>query len=157
MTNGSTVAEEASFTKDGNVYYLTADFKGELGSTYILELTYQNPLESSANMASVKPFIYRSEGDKNWEVHIPMEAPTAKMNNSYFGTEDDCSDPSKNLYFVREGNYPFAFYLHGANISVFENTILKRENESKRIDEFFPGFLEWSTSNGTKNQDWYIK
>jgi LruC domain-containing protein len=61
------------------------------------------------------------------------------------------------LYFVREGNYPFAFYLHGVNISVFENTILKRENESKRIDEFFPEFLEWSISNGAKNQDWYLK
>ena len=157
IAKGSTVTEEASFTKEGNVYYLTADFKGELGTTYILELSYQTPLESSANLASVKPFIYRSEGDKNWEVHIPMEAPTAKMNTSYFGTEDDCSDPSKGLYFVREGNYPFAFYLAGANISVFENTILKRENESKRIDELFPGFLEWSISKGTTNQDWYIK
>lgn len=157
MAKGSTVAEETSFTKDGNVYYLTADFKGELGTTYILELSYKNALGSSADMASVKPFLYRSEGDKNWEVHIPMEAPTAKMNISYFGTGDDCSDPSQGLYFVREGNYPFAFYLSGANISVFENTILKRENESKRIDELFPGFLEWSISKGTKNQDWYIK
>jgi LruC domain-containing protein len=108
-------------------------------------------------VASVKPFIYRSDGDKNWEVHIPMEAPTEKMNTSYFGTENDCSDPSKGLYFVREGNYPFAFYMHGVNISVFEDTILKRENESKRIDELFPGFMEWSTSGGTTNQDWYIK
>jgi hypothetical protein len=47
--------------------------------------------------------------------------------------------------------------MHGVNISVFENTILKRENESKRIDELFPGFLGWSTSGGTTNQDWYIK
>lgn len=157
MAKGATVAEEASFTKDGNVYYLTSDFKGELGTTYILELSYDTPLGSSADMASIKPFIYRVVGDKNWEVHIPMEAPTAKMNTSYFGTGDDCSDPSKGLYFVREGNYPFAFYLHGVNISVFENTILKRENESKRIDEFFPDFLEWSTSKGTKKQDWYLR
>ena len=157
MAKGSTVAEEASFTKEGNVYYLTADFKGELGTTYILELSYKNPLSSSADLASVKPFIYRSEEDQNWEVHIPMEAPTAKMNTSYFGTSDDCSDPSKGLYFVREGNYPFAFYLAGVNISVFENTILKRENESKHIDELFPDFLEWSSSHGATNQDWYIK
>ena len=157
MAKGSTVAEDASFTKDGNVYYLTSNFKGELGTTYILELSYSNALSSSADMASIKPFIYRSSGDKNWEVHIPMEAPTAKMDTSYFGKDDDCSDPSKGLYFVREGNYPFAFYLHGVNISVFEDTILKRENESMRIDQFFPGFLEWSTSNGTKNQDWYLR
>lgn len=157
MAKGSTVAEEATFTQDGNVYYLTNDFKGELGTTYILELTYNSALSSYSKMASIKPFIFRSEGDKNWEVHIPMEAPTAKMNTSYFGKEDDCSDPSKGLYFVREGNYPFAFYLAGANISVFEETILKRSNESKRIDELFPGFLEWSTSGGTTNQNWYIK
>jgi LruC domain-containing protein len=157
IAKGSTEEVEASFTKDGNVYYLTADFKGELGTTYILELSYKNPLGSSADMATIKPFIYRSEGDKNWEVHIPFEAPTSKMNTAYFGTQDDRSDPAKGLYFVREGNYPFAFYLSGANISVFENTILKRENESKRIDVLFPDFLKWSTSNGTTNQDWYVK
>jgi LruC domain-containing protein len=157
IAKGSTVEKEVSFTQDGNVYYLTNDFKGELGTTYILELIYNTPLNSDAELAKIKPFIYRSEGDKNWEVHIPMEAPTAKMNTSYFGTEDDCSDPSKGLYFVREGNYPFAFYLDGANISVFEETILKRENESKRIDELFPGFLEWSTSKGATNQNWYLK
>ena len=38
-------------------------------------------------MASIQPFIYRSEGNQNWEVHIPMEAPTVKMNTSYFGKE----------------------------------------------------------------------
>lgn len=157
IANGSTVVEEASFTQGDNVYYLTSDFKGELGTTYILELTYGSALNSSDELASIQPFIYRSEGDQNWEVHIPMEAPTAKMNTSYFGKDDDCSDPSKGLYFVRSGNYPFAFYLKGANISVFEETILKRENESKRIDELFPGFLEWSTSGGTTNQNWYIK
>ena len=158
IAKGSTVAEEASFTKDGNVYYLTSDIKGELGTTYILELTYGTALNSSSQMASIQPFIYRSESDgKNWEVHIPMEVPTANMNTSYFGTADDCSDPSKGLYFVRSGNYPFAFYLKGANIEVFKETILNRDNESKRIDELFPGFLEWSTSHGITHQDWYLR
>ena len=160
IAKGSTEAVNASFTKDGNnVYYLTDDITTEIGTTYILELTYGSALSSSSQMASIQPFIYRSEGDKNWEVHIPMEAPTAKMNTSYFGTEDDCSDPSKGLYFVREVNchYPFAFYLHGVNISVFEETILKRSNESKRIDELFPDFLKWSMSNGETNHNWYLK
>lgn len=157
MAKGSKVPEKASFTQEGNVYYLTDNFKGELGTTYILELVYGSELSSSSQMATIQPFIYRAESDKNWEVHIPMEAPTAKMNTDYFGTVDDCSDPSKGLYFVREGNYPFAFYLKGASIDVFKDTILKRENENKPIDELFPGFLEWSTSNGTTNQNWYIR
>ena len=150
-------AEDANFTKDGNVYHLTEDFTGELGMTYILELTYSTPLNSSEELASIQPFIYRQEGDKNWEVHIPMEAPTAKMNTSYFGKGDDRSNPDKGLYFVRQGNYPFAFYLKGADISVFEETILKRENESKAIDKLFPDFLKWSNSNGETNQDWYLR
>ena len=150
-------AEDANFTKDGIVYHLTEDFTGELGTTYILELTYSTPLNSSEELASIQPFIYRQEGDKNWEVHIPMEAPTAKMNTSYFGKGDDRSNPDKGLYFVRQGNYPFAFYLKGADISAFEETILKRENESKPIDKLFPHFLDWSTSGGTTNQDWYLR
>ncbi len=157
VASGSTEAEEVSFTKDGNVYYLTEDFNGELGTTYILELTYTNPLESSADLASIQPFIYRSEGNQNWEVHIPMEAPTAKMNTSYFGKGDDRSNPSDGSYFVRQGNYPFGFYLKNADISAFEETILKRENESISIDKFFPGFLDWSISGGTTNQDWYLR
>ena len=86
-----------------------------------------------------------------------MEAPTAKMNTSYFGKGDDRSNSDKGLYFVRQGNYPFAFYLKGADISAFEETILKHENESKPIDELFPHFLEWSISNGNTNRDWYLR
>ena len=153
---GSIEEEEFNFIKDGNVYYLTDDFKGELGTTYILELTYGTALSSSADLASIQPFIYRSEGDQNWEVHIPMEAPTAKMNTSYFGKGDDRSNPTDKMYFVRQGNYPFAFYLKGADISAFEETILKPGNESIPIDQFFPGFIKWSISGGETNRDWYL-
>ena len=153
---GSTDAVGTSFTKVGKVYYLTDDVKREIGSTYILELTYNTPLELSSQMASIQPFIYRSEGIVNWELHIPMEAPTARMNTSYFGQNDDCSDPIHKLYFVRQGNYPFALYLKGADINIFKETILKRENESIPIDQFFPGFLDWSVSGGDSSQDWYL-
>ena len=152
----STDAVGTSFTKVGKVYYLTDDIKREIGSTYILELTYKTPLKLSSQMASIQPFIYRSEGTVNWELHIPMEAPTARMNTSYFGKNDDCSDQIHELYFVRQGNYPFALYLKGADIDIIKETILKRENESIPIDQFFPGFLEWSVSGGDSSQDWYL-
>jgi LruC domain-containing protein len=140
----------------GKVYYLTDDIKREIGSTYILELTYKTPLKLSSQMASIQPFIYRSEGTVNWELHIPMEAPTARMNTSYFGKNDDCSDQIHELYFVRQGNYPFALHLKGADINIFKETILKRENECIPIDQFFPGFLDWSISGGDSSQDWYL-
>ena len=156
IASGSTEEEVTSFTKNGNVYYLTDDIKREIETTYILELTYGSAL-SSSQMASIQPFIYRSEGSLNWEVHIPMEAPTVKMNRNYFKKDDDCSDEIHGLYYVRDGNYPFAFYLKNADIDAFKETILKRENESIPIDQFFPGFLDWSTSGGTTNQDWYLR
>lgn len=151
-----TEAAAANFTKEGNVYYLTDDIKGEIGTTYIFELSYSSAQQSS-NLASVQPFIYRTEADgKLWEVHIPFEAPTAKMNTAYFGTQDDASVPSEGKYFVREGSYPFAFYLAGVKAESFLNTILQRSNESKRIDSFYPGFIQWSASNGELNADWYL-
>ena len=159
IASGSTEEEVTSFVKNGNVYYLTDDIKREIGTTYILVLTYGSALSSSSQMASILPFIYRSEGNNlNWEVHIPMEAPTARMDYSYFRKDDDCSDyiHHPQQYFVRDGNYPFAFYLKNADIDAFKETILKRENESIPIDQFFPGFLEWSISGGTTNQDWYL-
>ena len=156
IASGSTEEEVTSFVKNGNVYYLTDDIKREIGTTYILELTYGSAL-SSSQMASIQPFIYRSEGNQNWEVHIPMEAPTVKMNTGYFGKDDDCSNLVHHQYFVRDGNYPFAFYLKNADIDAFKETILKRENESIPIDQFFPGFIDWSTSGGTTNQDWYLR
>jgi LruC domain-containing protein len=153
---GSEEPVAANFTKDGNVYLLTGDITRELHTTYILELTFEGGI-TEGNAAKIKPFIYRNVADsKRWEVHIPMEAPTAKMDVSFFGKDSDRSDISQKKYYVGEGDYPFAFRLAGVGIDVFKNTILKRDNESKAIDVFFPEFIEWSTSNGKKKKDWYL-
>ena len=61
------------------------------------------------------------------------------------------------MYYVGDGRFPFAFYLEGVSIDAFKSTTLKLENESKRIDTFFPEFLEWSISEGKKSSDWYLK
>lgn len=150
---------EVSFKKEGNVYLLTEDVKGEINSTYILELTYNSGVTDITKVATVKPFIFRNEeGDKRWEVHIPFEAPTAKMNTAYFGTGDDRSVPAEGKYFVRDSDYPFAFCLSGVTIDKFVDTILKYpDNEKAPISQLYPEFLKWSTSKGTENQDWYIK
>lgn len=152
----STDTIEANFTKDGNVYLLTEDIKAELNTTYILELNYKNGITNDSKTATIKPFIYRTEGNKRWEVHLPYEAPSSKMETNYFGTMDDCSVPEEGKYFVRKGDYPFAFCLTGVSIDSFQETLLLRENEKKKINELYPEFLEWSTSKGAKYPDWYL-
>ena len=148
---------EVNFTKEGNVYLLTEDVKGEINSTYILELIYNSGIADIAKLASIKPFIYRNEdADKRWEVHIPFEAPTSKMITGYFGTLDDKSVPAEGKYYVRNSNYPFAFYLEGVSIDTFKETLLLRKNESVKISDLYPSFLPWVKSNGEEHADWYL-
>lgn len=152
-TNDTT---EVTFRNENNVYYLTDDVKATLGTTFILELNYEVG-QISSTLASVQPFIYRDEANnKTWEVHIPFEAPTEKMNLTYFGKQDDTSDPDVNRFFVRDSDYPFAFFLYGAKIEKFKNTILKRENESIKISDLYDDFLKWSVSKGVDCPDWYL-
>ena len=146
--------KEANFEKDGNTYLLTDNITGTLLTQFIIEFEYSGGITESQK-STVKPFIYRNKDGGRWEVHIPFEAPTSKMITSLFGTEDDLSDPSKGIYYVREGYYPFAFFLSGTTIEPFKNTILLRDNEKKPINELYRDFLEWSTSNGSKKSGWY--
>jgi LruC domain-containing protein len=156
IASGSDDEETVTFENDGSIYYLTNDVKAELGTTYILELFYKDGVGNN-DLASVEPFIFRKEAnDQEWEVHIPYEAPTAKMDFSYFGKGDDASKVNDNIFFVRSGNYPFAFYLAGVNIDAFKDTILLRANESKMIDKLYPDFLDWSLSKGTEKPQWYL-
>lgn len=156
IASGSDDEETVTFENDGSIYYLTNDVKAELGTTYILELFYKDGV-GKGDLASVEPFIFRKEAnDQEWEVHIPYEVPTAKMDFSYFGKGDDASKVSDNIFFVRSGNYPFAFYLAGVNIDAFKDTILLRANESKMIDKLYPDFLDWSLSKGTEKPQWYL-
>ncbi len=152
VKNGN--VEEVDFVKDGDVYLLTNNIKGEIGTEYILELNYENGI-SDSQASTAKPFLYRDlPNGMRYEVHIVGEAPTSKMDTSYFGLEDDCSDPAKGLYYVRAGNYPFAFYLSDATVKDVEK-ILLRENESISIDQLFPGYLNWVNSKGASNANWY--
>ena len=156
IASGSDDEETVTFENDGSIYYLTNDVKAELGTTYILELFYKDGVGNN-DLTSVEPFIFRKEAnDQEWEVHIPYEVPTAKMDFSYFGKGDDASKVNDNIFFVRSGNYPFAFYLAGVNIDAFKDTILLRANESKMIDKLYPDFLDWSLSKGTEKPQWYL-
>lgn len=141
--------------KENIFFYLTDDISKELGTTYTIDVTYANA--QKASMTNIELFIYRKEGSKYWEVHLPLQSPTSRVQSKYFGTLADRSNYSKKTnFYTRSGDYPFAFCLEGVSIEQFKGTILKPENETKPIDTFFPGFIEWSRSNGTTNEDWYL-
>jgi len=143
------------YTKDGDVYYLTDEVKKYLGYTYVITVVYDKA-QTMSNLAEYEPFIWRKQDNgKQWEMHLPFCKPTDKMDYSLFNTDDDKSDPSKGVYYVRNSVYPFAFYLANARAEDFMETILN-QGENKPISTFYPEFLKWSTSNGEENPDWYL-
>jgi LruC domain-containing protein len=158
VTKAQTVTYETfKDGSDGTIYYLTSQVEDDLGSTYIIELTYKTVQDATALDNVIEPFIYRKEDDgKYWEVHIPYAKPTSRMNTSYFGQLSDRTNVSKGEYFVRAGLYPFAFHLTGTKAEHFFDTILSPDDNLQPIDEFYPDFRSWSSSRGQKNADWYL-
>jgi len=157
---GAETFEAADFERDGKVVLLTPDVKETMGATYRITAKYDAPV-ADAQAGTIKPFIYRTDRDgltagKRWEVHIPYEAPTARAEMSFFGTNDDKSVPEKGIYYVRAENYPFAFFLSGANDGDVAK-LLDQTNEKSPIDQVYPAYAEWAATNGEKNKDWYKK
>ncbi len=143
-----------------DIYALTEDVKSEINTTYILELTYSDA-QPIKNLVEIEPFIYGIRENKDeeltqWEVHLPNKKPTSVMDLSYFCTHQDASNFSKGKFFVSSNEYPFAFYLANAKAENFFNTTLVRANESKSISSFYPKFLNWATSKGAEDADWYL-
>ena len=55
---------------------------------------------------------------------------------------------------MRGNSYPFAFYLAGAT-EIDLAKLLDPQNEKTHIDELYPAYSGWVTSNGGNNTDWY--
>ena len=137
-----------------NIYLLTENVKDDMGAEYKVTVNYSDPISTQSE---AQAFIFKNEADGlRWEMHIPLEVPTSKMNRGYFNQGDDASQISKSIYYVRKGNYPCAFFLSRATESDLSK-LLDSANERKAINLLYSGYDEWVTSNGEKNKDWYKK
>lgn len=135
-----------------NIYLLTENVKDNMGAEYKVTVNYSKPISAQSE---AQAFIFKNEEDGlRWEVHIPQETPTSKINKTHFGQGDDAFKPDRGIYYVRKGNYPFAFFLSRATESDLSK-LLDGNNERKAINLLYSGYDEWVTSNGEKNKDWY--
>lgn len=128
------------------------------GTTFEVRTVFNSPMSPYKGF---NPFIVVCK-DKGWmeqgrtEVHLPKYAPTPKADTSMFGKEDDASDIGKGLYYVREGNYPFAIKLKGIESATEPVPGFVVPIENKAIDVTYPNFIKWVESNGTESTDWYL-
>ena len=147
---------EATFEYEpqDNVYLLTTNVKENMGAEYKVTVNYSKPI---SKQSEAQAFIFKNDADGlRWEVHVPQEIPTSKINTKYFGQGDDASKPNQSIYYVRKGNYPFAFFLSRATESDLSK-LLDGANEKKAINLLYSGYDGWVSSNGEKNKDWYKK
>lgn len=155
------ITEQLEYDEENQIFYVIPDTKKNPGLTYTVEFLHipdGSPQYYERNYKEYKSlvdvFLYRKEGDKNWEVHTKGMEPTPKMNFDYFGKGDDLSKPAEGIYYVRAGNYPYALFLDGQQIDKMSK-IFDIENEGFTLDMMYPKYTKWVETEGRENSDWY--
>ena len=158
---GKDATSQLEYDEVNQIYYVIPDTRKNPGVTYMVEFVHipeDAPKLYERNYKKYKSqidvFLYRREGDKNWEVHTSGMQPTPFMDYKYFGTGDDLSDPAKGVFYVRSGNYPFALYLSGQEIDKCSK-LFDENNEGVSFELLYPNYVKWVESNGTQWTDWY--
>lgn len=119
---------------------------------------FRNPIpKSQFRHAPYNPFITTSSKDK--EVHMTNYTPTLLAEPGYFGTEDDRSIYGQGTYYITFDTngvqMPFALHIP-SDPDPAKDIPFVIPRESKRIDLFYPKFLNWITSGGEQDGDWYL-
>lgn len=157
------ITDQLEYDQENQIFYVIPNTKQNPGLTYTVEFLHipdGSPKFYERNYkeytSKIDVFLYRKEGDMNWEVHTKGMEPTPKMNFSYFGKGDDRSNPQKGVYYVRQGNFPFGLFLSGKMIDEFEE-IFDIRNEGLTLDVMFPKYNRWVETEGMENSDWMNK
>ena len=155
------ITEQLEYDEENLIFYVIPDTKKNPGLTYTVEFLHipdGSPQYYERNYKDYKSqidvFLYRKEGDKNWEVHTKGMEPTPKMNFDYFGKGDDLSKPAEGIYYVRAGNYPYGLFLDGQQIDKMSK-IFDIENEGFTLDMMYPKYTKWVETEGKENPNWY--
>lgn len=155
------ITEQLEYDEENLIFYVIPDTKKNPGLTYTVEFLHipdGSPQYYERNYKDYKSqidvFLYRKEGDKNWEVHTKGMEPTPKMNFDYFGKGDDLSKPSEGIYYVRAGNYPYALFLNGQQIDKM-SILFDIKNEGFTLDMMYPKYTKWVETEGKENSNWY--
>ena len=86
--------------------------------------------------------------DRGKEIHLSDHPPTSLVNQAYFKTGDDDSDPASGRYYKTKSNLPWAIRIS----SGFNYT-----NERAQITSGYLKFAAWAQSAGIQFPDWYLK
>ncbi len=101
---------------------------------------------SVLSSVNFNPYIIVGQ-ERGKEVHLVNMPPSQLMNTSYFGSLDDGSVPSSNIYFKSKQGLPWALNI---------NQSIPYAMEKIDFISAFPNFANWALSNGSTHTDWYL-
>ncbi len=107
-------------------------------------ISYTSPI-SEASFGEKNPFIF-IDGERGKEVHMSDKEPTSLANLTYFGSEDDDSNPAAGRYYKNSTNLPWA-------IDIIHNFVYPKEKSSIHLG--YNRFGDWAESGGAEFPDWY--
>lgn len=118
-----------------------------LPDTSQLHVLYTNPVSANTTgTAPYNPFLIVN-GERGKEVHLAGQKPTDLVNNSYFDTDADATNPATGKYYQTKNNLPWALDLPVSFAYPVEQVdILSAYNH----------FAQWAESGGTNYPDWYM-
>ena len=123
-----------------NVPYVEPD-------TNQLHVLYTNPVSvNTTGTAPYNPFLIVN-GERGKEVHLAGQKPTDLVNNSYFDTDADATNPATGKYYQTKNNLPWALDLPVS----FAYPV-----EQVNILSAYNHFAQWAESGGTNYPDWYM-
>lgn len=122
-------------------------------ATYKLKNTFNNPMTYYAYLPPYNPFIL-IKGEV--ELHLPKKSPSGvKSHPELFGTGDDKSEPSRNIWYRTGGYFPFALNIVGDDDLDFNKP--GHEGPNHNIGVTYPEFTKWVDNYGRSYIDWYKK
>jgi LruC domain-containing protein len=125
-------------TSPGSIY-VTPD-------TLFVSITLATPVALSVmGTPPYNPFIIVNK-TRGREVHLINNPPTDLASSSFFGTQQDNSNPATGRYYTTANNLPWAFDI----IEKFDYPY-----EQKPILNGFLKFVPWCNSSGTTYYDWF--
>lgn len=143
------------------VIVFSPDLKAELDTdcardfdcmNYSLSIEFNSPVSKDVvGLPPFDPFIFAIDGqphggyeNRGWEVHLKEFSGTSLFNSSYMGTQDDNSNAVNS--FVSGNNMPWA-------VNIADKVFVPKEKID--ISVAYPQFVQWVTSSGLMNTQWY--
>ncbi len=145
--NNATIVmfDDANYNMPGfaNVFN-PADHVAE--DTLHVSVKFTSPVpQSQLGSVPFNPFVIIDQ-ERGREVHLAGHSPTSLADETFFGTQDDDTDPAQNRFYVSESGLNWA-------IHVPESIPYPRENVD--ITEAYLRFRQWAESGGTQFPDWF--